>query len=361
MDIKGLLSLDDVDHILSTMALRAPAFRVIKGGATLPQSSYTRRARIGSRTITDLIDVARVHDHFAAGATIVLQGLHRYWPPVTDLCRGLEGELTNAVQANAYITPPVAQGLRVHADSHDVFAVQTHGRKQWVLYEGDQQPAPDGTGGTPTLDTQLQPGDCLYLPRGVHHAARTVDSPSIHLTLGVKAVTWAEAFRRHLDAVFDDPSLQESLPAGFADAGDALHDEAHRRGRLLAERIAQQLDDVHALAAVSAAAERFRVGRTASRRGQLAQILLAGSLDAATVVQVRPDAFPSLTRDGNRVTVHLGDRALRLPGHVEEPLTALLTIPRIAVRDLPGTLDEAGRLTLVRRLIREGVLTVVDG
>ena len=112
------------------MALRAPAFRLVSKGATLPQSSYTRTARIGSRTISDLIDVGRVYDHFAGGATIVLQGLHPYWTPVAQLCRALEDRLTHPIQANAYVTPPVGQGLRVHAYAHDVFALQTHVCKQ---------------------------------------------------------------------------------------------------------------------------------------------------------------------------------------------------------------------------------------
>jgi bifunctional lysine-specific demethylase and histidyl-hydroxylase NO66 len=70
---------------------------------TLPLSAYTRKARVGSRDIDDLIDVGRVHSLFAEGATIVLQGLHRYWSPVTDLCRGLELCLSHPAQAKRNI------------------------------------------------------------------------------------------------------------------------------------------------------------------------------------------------------------------------------------------------------------------
>ena len=348
-DVAGLLTLDDVDHLVSSTALRTPAFRVVKAGATLPQGSYTRTARVGSRTITDLVDVGRVYDHFADGATIVLQGLHRYWPPVTELCRQLEDELTHPVQANAYITPPVAQGLRVHADAHDVFALQTHGFKQWVLYEG-------GDKAPPSLDTRLEPGDCLYLPTGLRHAARTVDSTSIHLTLGVRTVTWADVVRRVLDDAAADPSLAEPLPPAFAHDPRAL--EAEGRRRLGA--VADQLRTADAGEAVERTARALRRRRVPSLAGQLRQIERLGDLSDTTTVRMRPNAVCDLEVADGRITVVLGDRTLRMPGHVEPALRRILELRAFTVADLSGELDGNGRVTLVRRLVREGLL-FVDG
>ena len=356
-DVTGLLGVDDVDHILSTMALRAPAFRVVRGGATLPPSTYTRRARIGSRTVTDLIDVGRVYGHFSDGATIVLQGLHRYWPPVAELCRDLEAELTHPVQANAYITPPVAQGLRVHADPHDVFALQTHGRKQWVLYEGDETPSPSGEGATPTLDAQLWPGNCLYVPKGVAHAARTVDSPSIHLTLGIKTVTWADVLRSVVDQAVDDPRLSEPLPPGYAADPRALAQEA--AGRLAA--LGNVVASADAASALDQAAQRFWTSRVPSLTGQLQQLLAAGDVYDRTLVRRRPHTTAHVSVDGETLLVALGDRTLRMPAALEPAVRDVLARDQLTVADLSDHLDEAGRTTLVRRLVREGVLMVVDG
>ena len=338
------------------MALRAPSFRVVKGGATLPQSSYTRRARIGSRTITDLIDVGRVYGHFADGATIVLQGLHRYWPAVTNLCRELEDILTHPVQANAYITPPVAQGLRVHADPHDVFALQTHGRKHWVVYEGEPQPAPDGSGATPTLDAQLWPGDCLYIPKGTSHAARTVDSSSIHLTLGIRTTTYADVLRGALDRAAQDPSLTQPLPAGYALAPEKL--EAELRERLTALADAVRDADVGALA--EQAARRFVEPRVPLLTGQLQQLLAAGDVYDRTVVRRRPHTRCDIVRDGDVLHIVLADRTLAMPATVEPAMRAIVEAPQLTVSALAPHLDEKGRVTLVRRLIREGLLMVVD-
>jgi bifunctional lysine-specific demethylase and histidyl-hydroxylase NO66 len=356
VETTGLLGVADVDHILSTMALRAPAFRVIKDGATLGPSSYTRRARIGSRTITDLIDVGRVYGHFADGATIVLQGLHRYWPPVTTLCRELEDILTHPVQANAYITPPVAQGLRVHADAHDVFALQTHGRKHWVVYEGEPQPAPDGSGATPTTDVQLWPGDCLYLPKGTAHAARTVDSSSIHLTLGIRTLTYADVLRGAAERAVADPAFDQPLPAGFATAPQQLEEELRERLATVADAIRDA--DVTVLA--ERAARRFIEPRAPLLTGQLQQLLAEGDVYDRTVVRRRPHTRCEVTRSGDDVRVVLADRTLTMPAVVEPAMQAICAVPQLTVADLREHLDEAGRVTLVRRLIREGLLMVVD-
>lgn len=339
------------------MALRTPAFRVVKGGTTLDPSACTRRARIGSRTVTDLIDVGRVYGHFADGATIVLQGLHRYWPPVAELCRDLEEDLTHPVQANAYITPPVAQGLRVHADEHDVFALQTHGSKQWVVYDGDRRPDQDGSEEAPSLDARLRVGDCLYIPRGVRHAARTVDRASIHLTLGVRVVAWADVLAPVWRQAAEEPWLRESLPPGFARNPDGLAKEAERR----LEGMAERLRAADAAEAVARAAREFSTGRVPALGGQLRQLLVAGDVGDSTVVRRRPRSACVISRHGDRLHVSLGDRTLRMPASAEPALRTGLDLDEFTAADLAEHLDEPGRVTLVRRLVREGLLMVVGG
>jgi bifunctional lysine-specific demethylase and histidyl-hydroxylase NO66 len=343
--LSQLLSLDDVDTILSSMALRAPAFRVVKDGVTVDAASCTRRARIGSRTVTDLIDPGRVYDHFAGGATIVLQGLHRYWSPVGDLCRQLEAELTHPFQANAYITPPVAQGLGVHEDRHDVFAVQTHGSKQWVVH------------GPPELDVELRPDDCLYVPRGVRHAARTVASLSIHLTLGLRAVTWGDVMARILNEAATQSWMEEPLPAGFARRPEELEPvAAERLGRLTGA-----LGSCDASAALTDTARSFWTSRAPVLTGQLQAVMAAGAVHDGTLVRRRPQAVCILARSGDALEVSLADRTLRMPAAVEPALRRLAGLDELKAADLGDLLDEAGRVTLVRRLVREGLLTVVHG
>lgn len=344
-----LLSLDDVDQIVSASGLRTPAFRLVRDGQPLPPSSYTRKARIGSRPVSDLVDPGRVFALFDDGATIVLQGLQRSWAPLARFCRDLEADLTHPVQANAYVTPPVAAGLRIHADAHDVFALQTYGRKQWVTYaDGDR----------PRLDVSLEAGECLYLPKGLRHAARTIDEPSVHITVGVRTVTWEAVLRRALDqalsAALDDTG-GGSLPPGFAD------DPARLAGAV-ADRL-QALDkQVGALDAASVAhqaAAAFQSGRPPLLTGQLRQLLSVGDVDDATVVVRRPGSHCRVEAGGEELAcLVLGDRTVRLPARAAPAARWVAAQDRFAVGDLSPYLGESGRRVLVTRLVREALLMI---
>ena len=86
---QDLLTLDDVDRILTTTSPRTPSFRLVKAGEQIPESAYTRSGRTGSKPVSGMADPARITELFDDGATIVLQGLHRNWEPVAAFCRAL--------------------------------------------------------------------------------------------------------------------------------------------------------------------------------------------------------------------------------------------------------------------------------
>lgn len=76
-----LLSLDDVDRLVSSTGLRLPAFRLVKEGKTIPADNYTKTTRTGSQIASGVLDAPAVFREFDDGATIVFQGMHRYWEP----------------------------------------------------------------------------------------------------------------------------------------------------------------------------------------------------------------------------------------------------------------------------------------
>jgi ribosomal protein L16 Arg81 hydroxylase len=167
----------------------------------------------------------------ADGSTLVLQGLHRTWPPLVDFGSRLADELGHPVQINAYITPPQNQGFAPHHDVHDVFVLQVSGRKHWIVHPPvvedplDNQPfngfkARIASRSARSLDRHHpRAGDALYLPRGTIHSAKALGETSIHLTVGVHPLTRYQLVRFLLDAVQDEPALRASLPMG-ADLAD---------------------------------------------------------------------------------------------------------------------------------------------
>jgi bifunctional lysine-specific demethylase and histidyl-hydroxylase NO66 len=357
-----LLSLDDVDRILSTTAPRFPYLRMVKDGKPLPPSAYTKSGRIGSVPLSDLADPGRIFDQFHGGATIVLQGLQRFWAPLTAFSRDLELFLTHPVQVNAYLTPPASRGLGVHHDTHDVFVLQVHGRKLWQVWDaavpfplGHQTKLPPGAEaptGPPLVEAELAPGDCLYVPRGFRHAARTAEDASLHLTVGMLAYNWNDLLREVLELATEETWFREGLPVGFAEDPAAL--EAS-----LAERVAELrrfLDKVDLTRVADRAVNRFWASRPPSLHGQLRQLLSLEELDDTTVLAHRPGAVARLRAAGDRLELLLGDRTLTMPASLEPALHQVLDADRLTPADLAGHLDGPSRLVLARRLVREGLL-----
>lgn len=358
-----LLTLDDVDAMVSTMALRLPTFRLIKDGATLPESSYTRSGRTGSKPIAGIADPARIFRLFDQGATIVLQGMHRYWPPLSRFCRELEMALGHPTQVNAYITPPGSRGLAVHQDSHDVFVLQAFGAKHWEVWPtrqagggGDAGEAFAEPKGPPSLSAQMRPGDTLYMPRSTPHAARTQETLSGHLTIGILSTTWRQFLEKVVGTILEDADLDQPLPAGY-------HLDAARLAADLGVRLSelqQLLEKVDPAESAEAAIERFLTSRPSLLRGELVDLPRLGRLSDGWTVRRREDSICELRVDGTRLTVMLGDRKLRMPAWCEPAMRMFGEHRSLRVGDLEPHLDDESRLVLVRRLVREGLLEVVS-
>jgi lysine-specific demethylase/histidyl-hydroxylase NO66 len=354
---RDLLTFEDVDHLLSSSAMRTPAFRLVKDGEPLPASTVTKSARIGNVPMTGLADPVKIFREFDHGATIVLQGMHRYWQPLGLFCRDLELSLGHPCQVNAYITPPGSKGLALHEDSHDVFVLQAFGRKHWEVHAA---PAEVANGGRRPLDDGLQAGDVLYMPTGTPHAARTQDVLSGHLTIGVLATTWRrlvdDAVARLTGEV--GSSLDEALPVGY-------HHDPRAFGRAVQERladVARRLDKLDGDELAEAAIDRFLTSRHSMISGGLIDLVRARELGDDTVVRRRAGSLCELRPRGDRLTVLLGDRELRMPAWLEPAMRSIAERgphEDLRPRDLADDLDVDGRTVLVRRLVREGLLETV--
>jgi cupin superfamily protein len=338
---------------VSSTSIRTPAFRLVKGGKGLPLSSYTRAARTGSQRLTGLADPVAVYREFEAGATIVLQGLHRYWLPLARFCRDLELALGHPTQVNAYVTPPGSQGLAVHSDEHDVFVLQVHGAKRWQVFRPAQELPPPNP---PVLEEELRRGDCLYIPKGFPHAASTQERASAHLTIGILSYSWTDLIREMTKQAESEPEFAEPLPIRFADDPEGLRRAADDRLRSFALWLEKQ-DPEEALGRLG---RRFLTGRRPILTGHLQQLELLDSLGDRSRVRRRPGTMCVIRPAGEDISVFLGDRELLMPGWVEPALQGLADGREVVVGALEAHLDAESRLVLVRRLVREGLLEVVD-
>ena len=189
-----LLSVADVERLVSSGGLRTPGLRLVKEGGTIAEAEYAREISWRPKPFTGVVDPDRVAEAF--------DGRLDDRPPGASTTRGfrsrasavqLESELGSGVQANSYYTPRRSQGFAVHHDTHDVFVLQVAGEKHWRVYEpllelplkAQRWSSSLGEPGPTVLELTLRAGDTLYLPRGWLHDALTSDTDSLHITVGI--------------------------------------------------------------------------------------------------------------------------------------------------------------------------------
>ena len=348
-----LLSIAEVERRVAEGGLRWPAFRVVKEGEKIVLADYAEDIPWSPKPFTSSARVERIADEFERGATIVLQALQLQHPPLAEFCRDLEAELGHPVQANAYYTPASAQGFAVHHDTHDVFCLQVEGEKRWLVYPPvlelplkQQKYVPEmGEPGEPVLDVTMRAGDMLYLPRGWLHQAMTSDTASLHLTIGVNVFTWRDAVQEALDeAAREEVELRRGVPSDGR-SPDGLLDA-------LAARLAPD--------AVSRRRRRsFVKTRRPLRDDAFDQLRALAELDLDTPLERRRTVIVDLSEADDGLRLSFEGRALALPSFLRGDLEFLLGAEEpFRASDLPGRLDDEGRLVLVRRLVREGLLRI---
>jgi len=360
-----LLDLDGVDELLSRRGLRTPFLRIARDGVVIDSAQFTGSGGAGAE-IGDQVRGDRVRELFAAGATVVLQALHRTWPAVVDFAVRLAEDLGHPVQVNAYVTPPSSRGFTAHYDVHDVFVLQLAGHKHWTVHppvhpdplrdQPHEQHADVIAAAVkqrpPVLDTVLEPGDALYLPRGYLHAATALGGVCAHLTVGVHTVTRFALVEALCALVADDQELRRSLPLGL-DVADPEALAPHLRATL--DALTAALHRVPAERVAGRVRRRVWSGNRPEPVSPLAHTAFTDELRAGDAVRRRVGVRHRLRAGGEQVVLELPDRTITLPGCTTGALRALLDGQTATVGELPG-LDEADQLTLVRRLLREGVL-----
>jgi len=402
------------DELISERGLRTPFLRVAQDGAVLPPARYTGGGGAGAEVADQVLD-ERVLGFVTGGATLVLQGLHRSWPPLVDLAVRLRSDLGHPVQINAYLTPAGNRGFATHYDTHDVFVLQVTGRKRWCIHPPvvtdplERQPwgaRADEVAATadqpPVVDQVLAPGDALYLPRGWLHSAEAVGELSVHLTIGVKTITRYALLEALVDLAVAEPALRAGLPFGVEVADP---DQVAPELAATVEALRDWLDRVDPVEVAARLRQRYWPASRPAPLRPLAQAAAIDALDATSRVVLRPglrwrldrvpgpgraERAPANTAPGagvwteersdegrrrretpgparaerapadtapgapDRLALAVFDRTVTFPAGCEAALRRLLSGAPCRVGEVPGFAVEDA-LVLVRRLLREGI------
>jgi hypothetical protein len=339
-----------VDELLDHVRLEPSAVRLVRGGESKDPDTY--------RLADSSLDFGCVHNAFADGYTIILNGLEQYMRVIASLSHSIEAELNFPTRVNAYITPPESTGFIPHYDPHDVLILQIQGSKTWYLSDGtavlphEMQSREGAVAADLPLPTALrvEAGDTLYLPRGHVHAAKTGSEPSIHLTVGIHAPTVLTLLTHALHWLsLRDDRVHVRLPPRHLD-------DAAVRASLgdLVDDIARAVEDPSVIAEGLVAMENVLVQR--GRCPPVGQASNAVDIDGQTQVMKYQPLY-------SRVAVAVGSVALQFAqlsisaglDHKAAMLFLSKSTEPFRVCDLPG-LSAGQQMELARTLIVSGFL-----
>jgi lysine-specific demethylase/histidyl-hydroxylase NO66 len=318
-------------------------------------------------------------DWFANGATIRVKAIQLFCEPLGKLCRTLEEQLGFPVRANLYCTPANSRGFDLHFDTHEVLVLQLTGKKQWQVFaptgrlplefvpplpfETDreelkrardaqaagQTDIDESNLGPPVLQAQLEPGDCLYLPRGFWHRAEAQDYPSVHLTIGLHVLTWLDLFSVALGQVANrNEELRHALPLGLA--GNVsntakLETEFNKRMQLFVR-------DALLPAAVNEIGASF--ARSRNTAGNEAAVESTTKLERNGVLRFY------LAADGKMAGLACDQKEFWLPHGFAPALRFVAEQSVFSPEEIPGPTTNAAKLVFARQLLRDGFVRLAQ-
>jgi hypothetical protein len=245
-----------------------------------------------------------------------------------------------------------------------VFVLQTYGSKRWRIYgspiklpllDRPYVADPSQDPGVPSAEFSLNSGDLLYIPRGYLHDAVSLETSSLHLTIGIRPVTWASVIFDAVQAVIDqDSRMRESLPPGFV-LDETLQRQSEAR---LSELVASVCEQVKPGVAIGEARSRALLARYPSLEGHLLDLESENRIDLDTKVRRRADIQWALSADDEYIYLHFHGKVVRMPAGVTADLRFIGEAGEFTAKALPGGFDPESRLLLVRNLLKEGFLTI---
>jgi ribosomal protein L16 Arg81 hydroxylase len=355
-------SLQDIDTWMASVRSGLPDSIMI----TAPEGAEARTEKYRPQEVR--VDIA--YASLAKGSSLVLNHLED-WPTMLGLAKALGRDFHADIGVNAYLTPKGARTFPIHTDGHDVLILHLEGEKVWHLHEfsllqlGLSQKKNlnfsqewYGRTETPQLaEIRLRPGDLLFIPRGMPHYATAQDSACLHLTVSITPLYWMDFLKIAAEhAAVHSQEIRRALPPGFVN-----NPEISERMRDTFQEVMKAFQEVTSFDEVLAAVKRDRVTfQGYPPDGHFTQVLSAEGLSLESEVERRRDVLcvvdEMFDRQRNtKMAIWFGNQHVAGPKHLRRALEFIRDNDRFLVSDVPG-LDEKGQLTLVRRLVLEGLL-----
>jgi ribosomal protein L16 Arg81 hydroxylase len=354
---ENLLKIEDVNAFLKRNDLRFPQVLLVKNGESTPYEDFTVSYPQGSNKYIDgLLNNNNIVDLFNSGHTIILNQFQRSLSPLLDLCKSMFSQFGFFFQTNLYLTPKDSVGFTPHYDTHDVFVIQASGKKYWRIFDNpfpyplsEQNFTKAGWDnlGDVLIEVELEQGDLIYIPRGYIHEVKTIDSHSLHATLG----SFPPLYNDLLNYIVSKSTDLVDLRKSFSPKDNMENILNHVKDILGA--IVSREDILVQIQEFIDKSTQLNYSLTENRLLDTINNKVL-TLELSSSIKLTRKFY--ITEDEENLIVNLPNKQMFFPHFVRETLNKILEKESIIVSDLVGKIDEKGIMVLVTTLIKEGVL-----
>jgi Cupin superfamily protein len=228
---KHVLSWADINEIITYSGITGPRFRLYDSGQEIPVDVY----QIDGPNGYPRLRLAEINRKLQDGATMVIDSADSLSRTVSELCHGIEQELSVPVQANLFVT---CSGRAVNGllwNDYEMIVLQLSGSRLWRIY-GPTSPLPTKytpplkPAGDPQWEQSVSGGDLLYVPRGCWYDGSADGTPEFHLRLMFRNATALDILYRLVDQQNAALAMRMDYPR-FEDANNQsefFHDDSDR-------------------------------------------------------------------------------------------------------------------------------------
>lgn len=252
----AILTLAGLNGLMSMTSVWSPqTLKVMMDRNPVPVPDYcSRTLALGGDGTALRPDPDLVQRWIGKGASVILNDVDALSPGVRQFANELQEATGGRSQANVYFSMSQHQAFGPHCDVHEVFAVHCNGEKLWNIYEnredtpinhpsfqfGDAER--ERRAGKVAEQVHMQPGDLLYIPRGLYHDALASQNGALHIAFGVTMPKPLDLLGIIWEAAVLDPEMRADLPhkADRAALGKLLKKMGRKVEAILAGKAAEQ-------------------------------------------------------------------------------------------------------------------------
>lgn len=350
-----VMTFEKMSELMSMTSVWTPqSMMVVRDRKPVPADQYCSPAA-GSSGVRRP-DPEKVQSWIRRGASVVMNDIDELSPEIKAIARGLETATGGLCQANLYFSMRQRQAFGPHYDTHEVFALHCSGTKVWRIYEGRA----DGPINHPSYkksdeefekmvgklaeEVTMEPGDLLYLPRGVFHDALASDNGAIHIAFGVVMPKFLDLLPILWEAAVHSSVMRSDLPV---QPGAMALEKAM-------EQMGQEMKKIAGSNAVRKAAEAALAAYSPPRNDYD-----IGALTRSEPVYVVTPGI-AVRNAGGKTLLHDGSQGMEIPAGIAPLVSWVVSRDELTMSELAAAFPALGddtRQDLLQKLGGMGIVS----